>query len=97
MTVTLDVGAQSASIAYAVATYTLEEGKTIEDLRAWTSADHSPLWGHYHGRVDATGGTAQAMRVILFEGPFYLSCVTNPPDQVTDVLGPIEIEPAVSE
>ena len=94
---TLDVRDQSAPSAYAVSAYTLEEGKTIEDLRAWTSADSSPLWGNFHGRVDATGGTAQETTIILFEGPFFLSCVTNPPNEVTDVLGPIEIEPAGSK
>jgi hypothetical protein len=94
---TLDVRDQSSGNAYAVAYYTLEEGKTIEDLRAWTSADSSPLWSHFHGRVDATGGTSQEDNIILFEGPFFLSCATFPPNQVTDVLGPIEIEPAVSK
>jgi hypothetical protein len=97
ITVTLDVKDQSSGNAYAVSAYTLEEGKTIEDLRAWTSADSSPLWGHFHGRVDATGGKAQETTIILFEGPFFLSCATFPPNQVTDVLGPIEIEPAVSK
>jgi hypothetical protein len=95
--VTLDVKDQSSGKTYSVAYYTLEEGKTIEDLRAWTSADSSPLWGHFHGRVDATGGTSQEDNIILFEGPLFLSCLTNPPDQVTNVLGPIEIEPAVSK
>jgi hypothetical protein len=97
ITVTLDVRDQSADIAYAVGAYTLEEGKTIEDLRGWTSATHSPLWGHFHGRVDAIGGTSQVDNIILFEGPLFLSCIANPPNQVTDVLGPIEIEPAVSK
>jgi hypothetical protein len=97
ITVTLDVRDQSADIAYAVAVYTLDEGKTIEDLRAWTSATHSPLWGHFHGRVDATGGMAEEINVILLEGPFFLSCVTDPPDQVTDDLGPIEIAPLVKD
>jgi hypothetical protein len=94
---TLDVRDQSAREAYAVAAYTLEEGKTIEDLRAWTSANSSPLWGHFHGRVDATAGMAQETTIILYEGPFFLSCVTNPPDQVTDVLGPIEMVPPGQE
>ena len=97
ITVTLDVKDQSSGNAYAVFAYTLEEGKTIEDLRAWTSTDSSPLWGHFHGRVDATGGTSQEDNIILFRGPLFLSCATFPPNQVTDVLGPIEIEPAVSK
>jgi hypothetical protein len=95
--VTLDVKDQSARERYKVIAYTLDEGKTIEDLRAWTSVGHSPLWGHFHGMLDEPRGTLQETTIILFEGPLFLACITDPPNYIIDVLGPIEIEPVASK
>jgi hypothetical protein len=88
----LDVRDQSDRERYKVIGYTLDEGKTIEDLRAWTSVGHSPLWGHYHGMIDEPRGTLQETSLVLFEGPLFLACITDPPNYITHVLGPIEVE-----
>jgi hypothetical protein len=69
----------------------VDEGKAREDLLASGSATHSPLWAHFHGRVDATPGESKELTLILLGGPIFLSCITDPPNEVTDVLGPIEV------
>lgn len=98
ISLTLDVRDQSAHEKYWVIAYTLDEGKTIEDLRAWKSVGHSPLWVGFHGMLDEQpAGTMQETTIIVFEGPLFLACITEPPGYITDVLGPIEIEPAGSK
>ena len=89
---TLDVRGQSARERYKVVAYTLDEGKTVEDLRGWASVGHSPLWARFHGMLDEPPGALQNRTLILFEGPLFLACITDPPDTITEVLGPIEIE-----
>ena len=92
----LDVTDQTAHEVYGVGAVTVDEGKTLEDLVAWPAAANIPVWGHDHGYVETSQGTAQETTLVIFEGPLFLVCFAGPSSGnggKVDVLGPIEIEP----
>jgi hypothetical protein len=96
--ITLDVSDQSAYESYFVGALTLDEGKTIEDLRAWTNLYNYPLWVHDQGSLSAARSTVDHTTIILFEGPLYLGCLTRNPDPAgAGWLDPIEVLPLASK
>jgi hypothetical protein len=89
--VVLDVQDQTSHEEYSMGVATLDEGKTLEDLKAWPWTSGAPLWLHDHGGVGAEQGATGETTVTLFEGPLYIVCFTASPDRVAGVLGPIAI------
>lgn len=87
----LDVRDQAAHDGYAVVAVTLEEGKTREDLRAWSSAD-TPPWTHGHGAVVVRSGDVGWQDIALHDTPLFLVCFTGDPARKTNLVGPIEVE-----
>jgi hypothetical protein len=83
---------------------TLEDGKTIEDLNAWSSADQPPWVIIIHRAHEPAGGThiysydpTQFTQNARYDGgPYYLVCFRNDPDTGTmskiGAFGPIEVK-----
>ena len=94
ITVVLDVEDQTAYEEYGVAVVTLQEGKTFEDLDAWSSTS-PPSWATVHTTIDQVpqGNHAEAtMHVIEPNEPLYFVCFTAYPIVKSGTLGPIEIQ-----
>jgi lysophospholipase L1-like esterase len=96
ISVVLDVEDQKDHEEYGLAVLTLDEGKTYEDLDAWSSTDQ-PTWAQLHGILEEIPqGSRAEMTVTAFEGPLFLVCFTAYPVTKSGTLGPIEIEPVAA-
>jgi lysophospholipase L1-like esterase len=99
--IVLDARDQTAHELYGVQTLTMDEGHTLEELVPYQQEIRFPLWLHDHGFIKAAQGTTQERTIVLFEGPLFLTCFTNTADETqteyTGILGPIEVEPVVSQ
>jgi hypothetical protein len=97
ISVILDVEDQKDHEAYGLAVLTLDEGKTYEDLDAWSSTNQPP-WSQLYGLLEEIPqGSRAEMRVTAFERPLFVVCFTAYPITKSDTLGPIEIEPLGSQ
>jgi hypothetical protein len=78
---------------YMVVFMTLDPGKTLADLKAWTVAD-SPPYAHYVGLdvVNAFSRTAHSLPTIE-GGELYFSCFVQGPGSLKNVgsVGPLEV------
>jgi hypothetical protein len=78
---------------YMVVFMTLDPGKTLADLQAWTVAD-SPPYAHYVGLdvVNALSRTAHSLPTIE-GGELYFSCFVQGPGSLKNVgsVGPLEV------
>jgi lysophospholipase L1-like esterase len=96
ISVILDVEDQKDHEEYGLAVLTLDEGKTLEDLDAWSSTDR-PLWSQLHGLLEEIPqGSRAETTVTAFEGPLFLVCFAAYPVTKSGTLGPIEIEPVAA-
>jgi hypothetical protein len=73
---------------YAIAILTLDEGKTIEDLKKWKSFDE-PGWSKVLSFRDAEGNSTTELFINIDKGPFYFVCFN--PEQIIGALGPVEV------
>jgi lysophospholipase L1-like esterase len=96
ISVILDVKDQKDHEEYGLAVLTLDEGKTFEDLDAWSSTDRPP-WSQLHGLLEEIPqGSRAETTVTAFEGPLFLVCFTAYPVTKSGTLGPIAVEPAAT-
>lgn len=99
--IVLDARDQTAHELYGVQTLTMDEDHTLEELVPYQQEIRFPLWLHDHGFIEAAQGTTQERTIVLFEGPLFLTCFTNIADETqteyAGILGPIEVEPVVSQ
>jgi hypothetical protein len=87
----LNVKDQKDYEEYGLAVLTLDEGKTFEDLDAWSSTDQPP-WTHLHGLLEQIPQGSQAERTVTaFEGPLFVVCFSAYPITKVDTLGPIKV------
>jgi hypothetical protein len=73
---------------YAIAILTLDEGKTIEDLKKWKSFDE-PGWSKLLSFRDAEANSTTELFINIDKGPFYFVCFN--PEQIIGALGPVEV------
>jgi hypothetical protein len=74
---------------------TLDEGKTIEDLKALPpNQGEDPLWSHRVGEADrhVHPGERYTFKATIETGPIYLICFSGSPELISGVLGPIEVK-----
>jgi hypothetical protein len=91
--VIMDVKDQSKE-SYAVFILTLDQGKTLDDLKALPAdADH-PSWSHIvGGSEEGRPGKRNTFKVTVEKEPIYLVCVAPaPPGLIVGVLGPVDVE-----
>jgi len=73
----------------------LDEGKTIEDLKALPpNQGGDPLWSHRVGEADrhVRPGERYTFKATIDTGPIYLICFSGSPELISGVLGPIEVK-----
>jgi hypothetical protein len=73
---------------------TLDEGKTIEDLKALPpNQGEDPLWSHRVGEAErhVHPGENYTFKATIETGPIYLVCFSGSPELITGVLGPFEV------
>jgi hypothetical protein len=84
---------------YAFTIVTLQEGKTLADLQAWSSTDrpdfvkvdflhansHTVISGNKKDEIDLTANFA------FGDDPFYFVCFAGPPERKIGALGPVDI------
>jgi hypothetical protein len=73
---------------------TLDEGKTIEDLKALLpNTGEDPRWSHRVGEAErhVRLGERYTFKATIETGPIYLVCFSGSPELITGVLGPIEV------
>ncbi len=89
--VALDVEDQTDHEQYGLAIVTLDEGKSFEDLDAWSSTGQ-PTWTQLHGLFEEVPqGSRVEKRVFVDEGPLFVVCFTAEPLTKRGVLGPIPV------
>jgi hypothetical protein len=73
---------------------TLDEGKTIEDLKALPpNTGEDPRWSHRVGEAErhVRPGERYTFKATIGTGPIYLVCFSGSPELITGALGPIEV------
>jgi inosine-uridine nucleoside N-ribohydrolase len=76
---------------FGLAVLTLDQGKSIKDLEAWTSTDQPP-WSQLVAFYEAASGSHATVTAEVEKGPIYFVCFTAYPEQVCGALGPIEVK-----
>jgi hypothetical protein len=80
---------------YMVALDTLDEGYTIEDLRAHTNPSYAPSFANLVGfyAFDPGSTTFMGTGISIEEGDVYFTCMVQGEDawKVIDVLGPLKV------
>jgi hypothetical protein len=69
--------------------FTLDEGKTGEDLMAAQNEPTPPLWAHAAGGWDSSFSIQ--VPVNAEKAPLYFTCWSSPPDAMFQVIGPVEV------
>jgi hypothetical protein len=73
---------------------TLDEGKTVEDLKALpTNTGEDPQWTHRVGAAErhVYPGESYTFKATIETGPIYMICFSGSPELISGVLGPIEV------
>jgi len=76
---------------FGLAVLTLDQGKSIKDLAAWTSTDQPP-WSQLVAFHEAAPGSRSIVTAEVEEGPIYFVCFTAYPEMILGALGPIEVK-----
>jgi hypothetical protein len=76
---------------FGLAVLTLDQGKSIKDLEAWTSTDQPP-WSQLVAFHEAAPGSRSIVTAEVEEGPIYFACFTAYPEQIVGALGPLEVK-----
>jgi len=78
---------------YAVALFTLDEGKDMLDLMASTALDYPPVWTHTLLLRELDAGEQASYTTTLEEGLVYLVCFSQPPALAIGNAGPLVVVP----
>lgn len=91
VTVILDVEDQTDHEQYGLAIVTLDEGRSFEDLDAWSSTGQ-PVWTRVLGLFEEIPqGSRVEKTVFADKGPLFVVCFTANPLTKAGVLGPIQV------
>jgi len=85
--------AENEQKKYAVALFTLDEGKDMLDLMASTALDMPPGWSHTLLMKELDAGEQASYTTAVKEGQVYLVCFSQPPDLAIGNAGPILVKP----
>jgi hypothetical protein len=80
---------------YAVIFQTLDEGKTLEDLKAYPdTAQDAPSWSHVFLWNYVSAGSNSYNDVVFSKAQIYISCFVSTPTGILRILdyGPVEIK-----
>lgn len=75
---------------YGLVIVTLNPGKTIADVQAWTSGD-KPSWATDVYDFDAKPGSQQEVTIYLGPGTIYFGCLYGDPTKTFGGLGPVQV------
>lgn len=82
---------------YAVSLFTLDEasgeGKDFIDLMASTYRSMPPSWSKMIWLAEVDPGSKETFSVSLTEGPVYMICWVDPPEEAMGNIGPFEVSP----
>lgn len=78
---------------YAVALFTLNEGKDMLDLMASTALDYPPGWAHTQLLKELDPGEQASYTTTVEEGLVYLVCFSQPPALAIGNAGPLVVSP----
>ncbi len=87
------VVAEQEQEKYAVALFTLDEGKDMLDLMASTALDYPPGWSHTQLLKELDPGEQASYTATVEAGAVYLVCFSRPPDLAIGNAGPIVVKP----
>ena len=78
---------------YTVAVLSLQEGKTVEDLRSWKS-DDLPPWASLLSLLSIFPGENSLKKLEVKPGPIFLACAVGPEgsEKVVWSLGPVDVQ-----
>lgn len=78
----------------AMAVFTVDAGKTIEDWKALPpNQGEDPQWSHRVGAADrhVRPGETYTFKATVETGPIFLVCFSGSPELITGVLGPFDV------
>jgi hypothetical protein len=87
--VTMDVKDKDKE-SYALSFFTLDSGKTFDDLMASTGGSAPPLWAHMFSFHDMGSNQSETYAITVETGPVYLICWG--PDKPIGKFGPFEVK-----
>jgi ketosteroid isomerase-like protein len=90
--VNVDVAEQEQE-KYAVALFSLDEGKDMLDLMASTALDYPPGWAHTLLLRELDPGEQASYTTTVEGGPVYLVCFSQPPALAIGNAGPLVVVP----